>query len=126
AQLAQTGIGLLGGLLGRNSARTASVVNAVAGAGMNLAFLKFSRTDESQADQTGAEIMARAGYSPVAMADFFEKLRAAQGRDPSKLATFFSDHPATADREARIRTLSRSLTVARGSDVGGLASVQAS
>ncbi len=126
AQLASTGIGLLGGLLGRNSARTASVVNAVAGAGLNVAFLKFSRTAEYQADQTGAEIMARAGYNPVAMADFFEKLRAAQGRDPSKLAAFFSDHPPTADRESRIRTQARSLSVARGPDVGGLAAAQAS
>jgi Zn-dependent protease with chaperone function len=126
AQLAQTGIGLLGGLISGGNSRTASIVNTVAGAGLNVAFLKFSRNAEYQADATGAEIMARAGYNPAAMADFFAKMRATQGRDPSKVEAFFSSHPASADREARIRTLAASLQPARATPVNGLASVQQS
>jgi Zn-dependent protease with chaperone function len=126
AYLAQTGLGILGGLLGKNGSRAADVVNAVGGLGLNAAFLKFSRTYEYEADETGAEIMARAGYNPTAMADFFEKLRALAGRDPSKLEQFFSDHPPPADREARIRQLAQSFPRAPGQDIGGLAAVQTS
>jgi len=126
AYLAQSGLSLLGGLLGRNGGQTADIINAVGGVGLNVAFLKFSRGAEYDADATGAEIMARAGYNPTAMADVFQKLRAEQGRDPSKLEQFLSDHPASAERESRIRTQARSLAIARASDIGGLATIQSS
>ena len=119
AYLSQAGLGILGGLLGKNGGNTAQIVNAIGGLGLNAAFLKFGRDDEYQADQLGAEIMAGAGYNPVAMADFFGILRAQQGRDPGKLEQFFSDHPPSADREARIRAQAGSLRVARSQDVGG-------
>ena len=79
AYLGQAGLGILGGLLGKNGKNTAQIVSAVGGLGLNAAFLKFSRDDEYQADQVGAEIMAGAGYDPVAMATFFELLRGEQG-----------------------------------------------
>src|SRR5579859_1521019 len=124
AYLAQTGLGILGGLLGKNSARATDIVNTVGGLGLNAAFLKFSRSYEYQADQTGAEIMARAGYNPTAMADFLEKMRVAQGRDPSQLEQFFSDHPPAADREARIRQIASGLPGPPGQDIGGFTVVQ--
>jgi len=68
--------------------------------------------------------MAAAGYDPVAMADFFELLRAEQGRDPSKLERFFSDHPPAADREARIRQLASSLGRGNTQIVGGFDGVK--
>lgn len=120
---AQAGLSILGGLLGRRSSAS-SIVNAVGGFGLNAVFLKFSRDDELQADATGAEIMARAGYNPVAMADFFGVLRELQGRDPSKLERFFSSHPAPANREARIRQLATSLGTVRNQEVGGFATIQ--
>jgi Zn-dependent protease with chaperone function len=123
AYLGQTGLSILGGLLGKKSS-TSQIVNAVGGFGLNAAFLKFSRDDEAQADATGAEIMARAGYDPVAMADFFAVLRQQQGRDPSKLERFFSSHPAPANREARIRQLASTLGPVRNQEVGGFASIQ--
>jgi Zn-dependent protease with chaperone function len=119
AYLTQAGLGILGGLLGRNGGNAANIVNAIGGLGLNAVFLKFGRDDEYQADQLGAEIMARAGYNPVAMANFFELLRSEQGRDPGKLEQFFSDHPPSADREARIRDQAGSLQLARSNDVGG-------
>jgi hypothetical protein len=86
---------------------------------LNAVFLKFSRDAEYQADQLGAEIMAGAGYNPVAMASLFELLRSEQGRDPGKLERFFSSHPPPADREARIREQAASLRFAGSRDVGG-------
>src|SRR5512145_1324532 len=105
AYLGQAGLGILGGLLGRSGSDATQIVNAVGGLGLNGLFLKFSRDAEYQADQTGATIMAAAGYDPTAMADFFGLLRAEQGRDPGKVEKFFSDHPATADRDQRIRDM---------------------
>lgn len=123
AYLGQAGLSILGGLFGKRST-TSQIVSQIGGFGLNAAFLKFSRDDESQADAMGAQIMARAGYNPVAMADFFEVLRQQQGRDPSKLESFFSNHPSPANREARIRELASNLRPARVAEVGGLAGIQ--
>src|SRR3970282_2894525 len=57
AYLSQAGLGILGGLLGRNGGNTSTIVNAVGGVGVNTAFLKFSRDDEHQGDQLGAQIV---------------------------------------------------------------------
>ena len=124
AYLAQAGFSILGGLFGRSSSAS-QVLNTIGGVGLNVAFLKFSRTYEYQADATGAQMMASAGYNPSAMADFFEVLRQQQGRDPSKLETFLSDHPSSADRENRIRQLASNLTTARMTEVGGFTQVKA-
>src|SRR5215475_1907413 len=61
--------------------------------------LKYSRTDEAQADAVGTIILYRAGYNPQAMADFFRKL-AAQG---SSGPQFLSDHPNPGNRESAIQ-----------------------
>ena len=123
AYLGQAGLGILGGLLGRQNSTT-RVVNAIGGVGLNTVFLKFSRDDEYQADRTGAQIMARAGYDPNAMASFFQQLRTLQGRDPGKVEQFLSDHPAAADRETRIRQLASSLGGTRLQPVGGFQSMR--
>ncbi len=120
AYLGQAGLGILGGLLGKNGNSTAQIVNAVGGLGLNAVFLKFSRDAEYQADQLGAQIMAGAGYNPVAMATLFELLRSEQGRDPGKVERFFSSHPPPADREARIREQAGSLKLAAVEGCGRL------
>jgi beta-barrel assembly-enhancing protease len=124
AYMTQAGIGILGGLLGRGG-NPSQVFQVIGGLGLNALFLKFSRDDEYQADTVGAQIMARAGYDPRAMADFFQILRAQQKSDPGRLAQFFSDHPGAADREARIRQEAQRIGAVRtSSEVGGFAQVQ--
>jgi Zn-dependent protease with chaperone function len=124
AYLGQAGLGLLGGLIGRGNT-AADIVNAIGGFGLNAVFLKFSRSDELEADALGAEIMARAGYDPAAMATMFALLRSEQGRDPSKLEEFFSSHPSPADRESRIRTIASQLGGGGAQQVvGNLATIQ--
>ncbi|HTO53566.1 MAG TPA: M48 family metallopeptidase [Myxococcota bacterium] len=125
AYLAQAGLGILGGLLGQNGSSAAQMVNVIGGLGLNAAFLKFSRDAEAEADRTGAGIMARAGYDPNALADFFEVLRKESAGNPSALQTFLSDHPAPADREATIRALARTLPRGSAHPVGGFDVVQA-
>jgi len=125
AYLGQADIGLLGGLLGKNDGNTSQILNAIGGVGLNPAFLKFSRDDEYQADEVGAEIMARAGYDPLAMADFFEVLRRQQGRNPGALERFFNDHPPSAGREARVRQQAKSLGAVQFQEVGGFERMRA-
>lgn len=101
AYLAQAGLGVLGGLLGSKDS-TGQVIEAVGGFGLNAVFLKFSRSAEEQADIVGAQTLAKAGYDPEAMADFFEVMRNQAGRDPGKFEQFFSTHPAPSNRARRI------------------------
>jgi len=102
AYVAETGLGLLGGLIGKNDRSTEQRIATIGGFGLNTLFLKFSRTAEEQADVTGAQMMAAAGYDPADMVDFFAVLANEQKRNPSKVEQFFSSHPAPANRAARI------------------------
>jgi beta-barrel assembly-enhancing protease len=115
--LGQAGLSILGGLLGKKST-SSQIINSIGGVGLNAAFLKFSRDDEYDADALGAEMMAQAGYDPLAMATFFELLKSEQGRDPSKLERFFSSHPPAANRETRIRQLAGNFGTTRVQPVG--------
>jgi hypothetical protein len=65
------------------------------GFGANSLMLKFSRDAEAQADYNGAEMMADAGYNPLEMAHFFEKLEANGGKMAPQ---FLSDHPNPGNR----------------------------
>jgi predicted Zn-dependent protease len=69
------------------------------GLGTNSVLLKFSRTAETQADLTGSHLMAEAGYNPIEMARFFEKLSAQGGQ---RAPQFMSDHPNPDNRERAI------------------------
>ena len=69
------------------------------GLGANSVLLKFSRTDESQADLTGSHIMAESGYDPNEMARFFAKLSAQGGQSAPQ---FLSDHPNPDNRQRAI------------------------
>jgi hypothetical protein len=126
AYAAQAGIGILGGLLGRDrSSNTNAVINAVGGVGLNAVFLKFSRNDEYQADLLGVRTMSRAGYDPSAMVSFFELLSRERAREPGKLEQFFSSHPAPADRATRMRAEADRLgPVDRPKEVGGFAGIR--
>src|SRR5262249_44021052 len=61
--------------------------------------LKYSRGDEAQADSVGAIILWKAGFNPVALADFFQKLEAEGKSGPQ----FMSDHPNPGNRRAAIQ-----------------------
>ena len=63
-----------------------------------MAFLKFSRGAEEEADKLGVQYMWAAGYDPSAMATMFEKLEAKNKKKPGTISKLFADHPAPADR----------------------------
>jgi predicted Zn-dependent protease len=93
AQITQIGALLAGAASGRSLA--GQLTRLGIGLGAHSVLLSFSRAAESDADLLGAHIMARAGYNPVEMARFFEKLEG-QERDSNgaRLAAFFTaSHP---------------------------------
>jgi beta-barrel assembly-enhancing protease len=68
------------------------------GLGANSALLKFSRNAERDADLLGTRIMSGAGYNPIEMARFFEKLESETGAPRSSFEQFLSDHPNPGNR----------------------------
>jgi len=102
AQLAQLGLAV-GVLVKPELERYAGVAQA----GLGLLFLKFSRDDESQADQLGLRYMRRAGYDPRQMPDVFTLLtRVSQTSGGSRVPEWLETHP---DPENRYATMSRAV-----------------
>src|ERR1017187_6032311 len=66
--------------------------------GVPLAFLKFSRKDEQEADFLGLQYMYKAGYDPNAFVGFFGKVMDEERRSPGSMSKVFADHPPTGDR----------------------------
>ncbi|MEP6646506.1 MAG: M48 family metalloprotease [Saprospiraceae bacterium] len=65
---------------------------------LSLLFLKYSRDDEAQADQLGAEYSTKVGYDAHQMADFFKTLKSLSEGSGGELPTFLSTHPDPIDR----------------------------
>jgi hypothetical protein len=65
-----------------------------------MAFLKFSRGAEGEADKLGVQYMWAAGYDPNAMATMFEKLEAKNKKKPGTISRLFASHPAPPERRA--------------------------
>lgn len=77
--------------------------------GVPIAFLKFNRADEAEADFLGIQYMYKAGYDPNSYVAFFGKVLQEERRDPGSVPKIFMDHPPTPDRivksEEEIKTL---------------------
>jgi hypothetical protein len=98
AQKYGTAAGILG-ILGAVVGGPAGAAAQIAGQGVGVYFLKFSREYETEADILGAQIMARAGYDPRDLANMFKTLEQ-QSRGGG--GGFLSDHPSPSNRYARI------------------------
>ena len=73
--------------------------------GVPLAFLKFSRGAEAEADKLGAEYLWAAGYDPNNFLTFFEKLEKKEKGKPGTLSKLFGTHPPTPDRITKVHDL---------------------
>ena len=91
--LAMAGSIFIGGIPGL-------IYQNTAGLGLMGMFMKFSRSNEEEADRLGVQYMYAAGYDPNAMATMFEKLEAKNKKKPGLIARAFASHPAPPERRA--------------------------
>jgi predicted Zn-dependent protease len=97
----QAGGGLVGAAAGNQSATTQLLVNQLYGIGGQIALLKYSRDQESEADRLGLTFMAMAGYDPHEAVAFWKRM-AAQNKGGAQ-PEFLSTHPADGTRIAAIQ-----------------------
>src|SRR5688572_9246590 len=107
AQKYGTAAGILG-ILGQVIGGPAGAAAQIAGQGVGVYFLKFSREYETEADILGAQIMARAGYDPMDLANMF---RTIQEQGGGSSGGFLSSHPSPSNRYARIQQEARILRI---------------
>jgi predicted Zn-dependent protease len=77
----------------------------IAGVGLQLLFLKYSRDHERQSDELGVEYAYNAGYDPAEFEDFFRTLNRLEGQQEGgglSLPGFLSTHPMTENRIADV------------------------
>ncbi len=79
------------------------LVNNAYGIGGQLALLKYSRANESEADKLGLIFMAMAGYNPETAVGFWERMASAKAADSSP--EFLSTHPSDVRRIEDIKRL---------------------
>lgn len=90
--------------LASTSEKVAAITDSQLGAiGSAILDAKFSRDQESEADDYGYNFLVKAGKNPWAMVMSFEKLQALSGGSQSgPVSNLFSSHPDTATRIQRM------------------------
>lgn len=95
-------IGAVGGMTGPEGqcGLLCQAIQMGGGLTSNAVLMRFSRDHERDADLNGARMMATAGYNPLELAHFFEKIEAQAGSSgaPKGVAAFLSDHPNPGNR----------------------------
>ncbi len=100
---AQVGYSFLASLLlGQNPAGWQALTAKLLG---TSGLLAYSRAHENQADIFAVRSLYRSGHDLYAMITFFQKLKALEKSQPNAIAKFFSSHPATSERLARIKAV---------------------
>ena len=102
-QLAKNSATSIGLSLGAQLLGLGDLGNMAAKMGAQLLSLRFSRSDETEADLVGLELAARAGYNPQAAVSLWQKMGQATGQGG---IGFLSTHPTGPDR---IRELERNI-----------------
>ncbi|MGH8596464.1 MAG: M48 family metalloprotease [Gammaproteobacteria bacterium] len=77
---------------------------AAIGAAAQQYQINFTRANEKEADRIGIELLHTAGFDPLAMAKFFERLQLANRyTDPKEIPEYLRSHPVTVNRIAEAR-----------------------
>lgn len=96
----QQGVDLVTQIALGDAAVAAQMVSGVVSSGV---MFNYSREDEREADTIAINTLNRVGYDPLAMRDFFKKIKAKYG-DTSKVMVLFASHPPTAERIQNVET----------------------
>ena len=99
AMVAQYGGQILAGTI--SNAQWAKVFETAYPVGSQVALLKYGRTQESEADKMGLNLMAIAGYDPKQAIPFWSRMESASSG--AKQPEFLSTHPSPQTRIADIQ-----------------------
>ena len=92
--------------VGSALSETFAEVAGLAGVGVQLLFLKYSRDDERQADALGVEYARKGVYNPGEMVAFFSSLgKLGDLSGGQALPGFLSTHPLTSERIEKVRQM---------------------
>ncbi len=106
-------IGFIAALLAHVPAEDmANVYQGASYAQMGILNNRYSEAAERDADHGGTMIMAKAGYNPVAMLTFMQRLSAQEQRSPDVELGILRDHPYTTERVAAISQELKEMNVA--------------
>ena len=95
-------LGFVVGMVASEEFRQYSDLAAV---GLQLMFLKFSRSHESESDKLGVAYSTKVGYDAHEMANFFSTIQRIQLSAGGGVPTFLSTHPDPGDRYNRVHQL---------------------
>ncbi|MGD8594114.1 MAG: M48 family metalloprotease [Gammaproteobacteria bacterium] len=90
-------------LLGQGNSQITEAVIASTIAGTTQTQLHFSRIHEQEADRVGIDMMAKSGFDPIAMPNFFETLQKSNRYIDGNIPEFILTHPVTSSRIADSR-----------------------
>jgi len=106
SQMSKQQVAQIGLVVGSVVSKTFAKYAGLAGAGLQVLFLKYSRDNESQSDALGVGYARAAGYDPADMAVTFAALqKMGDLSGGSSLPGFLSTHPLTPDRIAHVQSL---------------------
>ncbi len=96
--------GVLAGIfLGGDATATGAITSGSIAAGTSLS-LKYSRENETEADQVGLKYLAKAGYGCRGLLKILEEIRAKRWFGPEEIPSYLNTHPAIESRLAYLDT----------------------
>jgi beta-barrel assembly-enhancing protease len=114
--------GAIGGAVVGGAAGSAISQGSQVGLGSLL--LRYSRDFEKQADLLGAQIMAKAGYDPRALAHMFETIAKEAKSSGGGTPQWMSSHPDPGNRTAYITKEAQSLSITQAADQAEFAPIK--
>jgi predicted Zn-dependent protease len=94
---------LAGVFLGGSSTAAGAITSGSIAAGQSLS-LKYSRENETEADQVGIKYLNKAGYGSSGLLKMLQKIRAKRWFGPEDVPSYVSTHPAIEARMAYLDT----------------------
>jgi len=98
-------------ILGENPGMFAQLISGIFS---TTGFLAYSRANEFEADRLGTTYAYNAGYDPTGMTELLAKFIDTERRQPSKLESWLSTHPPSADRIEHVQSVIAALPARAG------------